>query len=135
MFDHKDFKWVNEYLKENESYKKIYKIYKEKSHKQHIYKFGIQLPQNVQHAYKLNKINKDSGWEKSMDKDISLINDHQTFIILEDHELLPEGYKPIPYYFVFDAKYNGYKKSRLVAGRHKASEVPENDIYSGVVSI
>ena len=70
-----------------------------------------------------------------MDKEISLINEHQTFIILEEHELLPEGYKPIPYHFVFDAKYDGRKKSRLVAGDHKAPEVPENEIYSGVVSI
>ena len=27
LFNHKDFMWVNEYLKGNESYKKIYKIY------------------------------------------------------------------------------------------------------------
>ena len=71
--------------------------------------------------------------EKSIDKEISSINDHQTFIILEDHELLPDGYKPIPHHFVFDAKYDGHKKSRLVAGRNKAPEVPENDIYSGVL--
>ena len=38
---------MNEYLKENKSYKKIYKMYKVKSHKQHIYKFGIQIPQNI----------------------------------------------------------------------------------------
>ena len=53
---------------------KAHKIYKVKSNKQPIYKFGIQIPQNVQHAYKLDKINKDSGWEKSMDKEISSIN-------------------------------------------------------------
>ena len=135
LFNHKDFMWVNEYLKGNESYKNIYKIHKVKSNKQPIYKFGIQIPQNVQHAYKLDKINKDSGWEKSMDKEISSINEHQTFIILEEHEPLPEGYKQIPYHFVFDAKYDGRKKSRLVAGGHKAPEVPENEIYSGVVSI
>ena len=70
-----------------------------------------------------------------MDKEISSINEHQSFIILDDHEPLSKGYKPIPYHFVFDAKYDERKKSRLVAGGHKAPEVPENDIYSGVVSI
>ena len=103
--------------------------------KQPIYKFGIQIPQNVQHTYRLDRINRDNGWEEWMDKEITSINNHQTFIVLEEHEPLPDGYKEIPYHFVFDAKFDGRKKSRLVAGGHKAPEVPENDIYSGVVSI
>ena len=36
LFNHKDFMWVNEYLKGNESYKNIYKMYKVKSNKQPI---------------------------------------------------------------------------------------------------
>ena len=36
---------------------------------------------------------------------------------------------------IFDAKFDGRKKTRLVAGGHRAPEVPQNDIYSGVVSI
>ena len=70
-----------------------------------------------------------------MDKEIGSINNHQVFIILEDVEPFPEGYKQIPYHFVFDAKFDGRKKARLVAGGHRAPEVPENEIYSGVVSI
>ena len=51
------------------------------------------------------------------------------FIILEENEPLPEGYKLIPYHFVYDAKFGGRKKSRLVAGGHRAPDVPENEIY------
>ena len=28
-----------------------------------------------------------------MDKEITSINNHQTFVVLEDHEPLPDGYK------------------------------------------
>ena len=99
------------------------------------YKFGIQIPNNPKHAYKLDKINNDREWEGSMDKEIGSINNHQVFIILEDDEPLPEGYKLIPYHFVFDAKFDGRRKACLVAGGHMAPDVPENEIYSGVVSI
>ena len=44
------------------------------------------------------------------------------------------GYQLIPYHYVFDAKFDG-KKGRLVAGGHKAPEVPQNEVYSGVVSM
>lgn len=57
------------------------------------------------------------------------------FIILEENESLPKGYKLIPYQYVFDAKFDGRKKSRIVPGGHRAPDVPENAIYSGVVSI
>lgn len=43
-------------LKENEAYKIMYKIYKAQSHKQSIYKFGIQIPQNMQHLQKFQKM-------------------------------------------------------------------------------
>ena len=69
------------------------------------------------------------------DKEIESINKHKTFIVLENHEPLPAGYQKIPYHMIFDAKFDGRKKTRLVAGGHRAPEVPQNDIYSGVVSI
>ena len=106
------------------------------------YKFGIQVPSNMQHAtcnmqhaYKLERINNDKGCELATDKEIKSINKHKTFIVLENHELLPPGYQEIPYHMIFDAKFDVRKKSRLVAGGHRAPEVPQNDIYSGVVSI
>ena len=133
--NHNDFKWLNEYIKNNNTYKKIYKSFKVKAQKMPNYKFGIQIPNNPSHAYKLDKINNDRDWEDSMDKEVGSINSHQVFIILEENEPLPKGYKLIPYHYVFDAKFDGRKKSRLVAGGHRAPDVPENEIYSGVVSI
>ena len=99
------------------------------------YKFGNQIPSNTQHAYKLDQINNDKGWELATDKEIDSINKHKTFIVLEKHEPLPAGYQKIPYHMIFDAKFDGRNKTRLVAGGHRAPEVPQNDIYLGVVSI
>ena len=45
-----------------------------------------------------------------MEKEVKSINDHETFIVLEDHQPLPKGYEKIPYHFVFDAKFDGGKK-------------------------
>ena len=36
---------------------------------------------------------------------------------------------------IFDAKFDGRKKARFVAEGHRAPELPQNDIYSGVMSI
>ena len=70
-----------------------------------------------------------------MDSEVGSINKFNTFIILEDHEKIPEGYKQIPYHMIFDAKFDGRRKARLVAGGHRAPEVPKEEIYSGVVSM
>ena len=103
---HKDFFWVNDYWKNDETLKKIYRIFKAttKLSSQPKYKFGIQVPNNTGHAYKLDKINNDKGWEMATDKEINSINKHKTFIILENHEPLPPGYQKIPYHMIFDAK-------------------------------
>ena len=137
LLKNSEFSWVKDYWKHNETDKNIYKIYKatSKVSKQPKYKFGIQVPNNMGHAYNLDKINNDKGWEMATNKEIESINNHKTFIILEDHEPLPPGYQKIPYHMIFDAKFDERKKARLVAGGHKAPEVPQNDIYSGVVSI
>ena len=135
LTNHNDFRWVDEYIPHEREHKYVYKAFKTKSLRQPNYKFGIQIPNNTKHAYNLDKINNDKGWEEAMDKEIKSITDHQTFIILEDHEPLPEGYQQITYHFVFDEKFAGRKKGRLVAGGHRDPSVPENETYSRVVSI
>ena len=90
-----DFKCIRYYWKDNEKSRNIYKIFKTKTKasRQPKYKFGIQVPNNTGHAYKLDNINKDEGWKIAMDKEIDSINKHKTFIVLEEHEQLPYGYQ------------------------------------------
>lgn len=132
-----NFYRVKDYWKHNDTAKNIYKSYKAtlSPSKQPKYKFGIQIPNNTGYAYNLDKINNDKGWEMTTNKEIESINNHKKFITLEEHEPLPPGYQKIPYHMISDAKFNGRKKARLVTGGHRAPEVPQNGIYSGVVSI
>jgi hypothetical protein len=50
---------------------------------------------------------------------------------LENHEHMPPGYKRIPYHCIYDVKFDGRRKCRLVAGGHDG---PQRKIY-GVVSM
>ena len=48
---------------------------------------------------------------------------------------MSDGYKCIPYHMIFDVKFDGRRKARLVTGGHRAPEVPREEVYSGVVSM
>ena len=57
-----------------------------------------------------------------------------TFKVLEKGEQIPEGYKFIPYHCIYDVKFDGRRKCRLVAGGHMTDPSTE-EIFSGVVSM
>ena len=59
----------------------------------------------------------------------------KTFRILDEGEELPPGYIKIPYHIVFDCKFDGRRKARLVAGGNHTPEVPPEEVYSRVVSM
>ena len=63
------------------------------------------------------------------------INEFKTFRVLDEGEAIPEGYIKIPYHLVFDCKFDGRRKSRLVAGGHKTPSVSPEEVYSCVVSM
>ena len=55
-------------------------------------------------------------------QEIGSINKPKTFIIVETHKLLPYEYKIISYHLIFDAKFDGRKKDRIIAGRLKVKQ-------------
>ena len=55
--------------------------------------------------------------------------------MLEKGEKVPDGYVKIPYHLIFDVKFDGRRKCRLVAGGHRTPDVPPEEVYSGVVSM
>ena len=99
------------------------------------FKFVVHVPYNPRDALRLDKVNNDNLWEGAMDKEIGSINTFKTFIILEENEHISEVYKQIPYHMIFDVKFDGRRKARLVVGGHRGPEVPREEIYSGVVSM
>ena len=97
------------------------------------YKFGVQVPISLRHALYLDRLNGDNLWRIAIDKEINEINSFGTFRETTPEDNLDE-YKKIPYHIVFDVKFDGRRKARLVAdGNH--TTMGKDDIYSGVVGL
>ena len=74
-------------------------------------------------------------WNESTNKELKSLKDFKTFRALDEGELLPEGYKIIPHHLIFDCKFDLRRKCRLVLGGHRTDDVPDVEVYSGVVSM
>ena len=57
-----------------------------------------------------------------------------TFIVLEDDQPTPAGYKKIPYHCIYGVKFDDRRKCRLVAGSY-TTDPSNEEIFSGVVSM
>jgi len=98
-----------------------------------IFKFGVEVPRSVRHAYYLDKINGDNLWKEAIGKELGEINSFGVFRPIEHTDNL-DDYKKIPYHIVFDVKFDGRRKARLVCDGNW-TEVLKEDIYSGVVGL
>ena len=70
-----------------------------------------------------------------MDKELDSINSFKTFRVLEKGEAMPEGCTQIPHHIVFDMKFDGRFKARLVAGGHRTPDMDHEETHSGVVGM
>ena len=91
------------------------------------------MPRNPKHALQLDEEHGNDNWQRSIKKELDEINEYETFRLPKEGESL-NGFQHIPYHLVFDVKFDGRHKSRLVAGGNHTEPLKE-DIYSGVVSI
>ena len=134
---HPDFKWTNEYIV-NKSVIANTTVVSNVTKKQSTspkYKFGVEIPKNGSHALYLDQIHNDNLWQEAINKELDSINEFETFRVLDEGEEIPEGYVKIPYHLIFDCKFDGRRKCRLVAGGHRTPDVPHEETYSGVVSM
>jgi hypothetical protein len=97
------------------------------------YKFGVEVPRSIPHAFQLDQLNGDHLWKEAMGKELQQIGDYKTFRLIQVGERLSD-YTRIPYHMVFDVKFDFRRKARLVAGGNH-TDPPKEDIYSGVVDI
>ena len=97
------------------------------------YKFGVQLPHSPKHALLLDRLNGNNLWGDAMQTEMNQLEDYQTFRHPRPGEDMSE-YQYIPYHMVFDVKFDGRRKARLVANGNKTLAT-HDDVYSGVVSI
>ncbi|EEC42861.1 predicted protein [Phaeodactylum tricornutum CCAP 1055/1] len=101
--------------------------------KKNRYKYGIEVPRNVAHAYELDKQNGNHLWAEAIQKEMGTLQKMETFTILSKGERAPKDYKRIPMWIIFDVKMDFRRKARLVAGGH-VTDPPTDDTYSSVAS-
>jgi hypothetical protein len=89
------------------------------------FKFGVEVPRNPKHAMELDKVKGTIGWTESIGKELKQLDEFKTFKLIPDGEPTPAGYKRIPYHLVFNVKFDGRLKSRLVAGGHGLLKCPK----------
>jgi len=135
--NHPHFQWTKDYVKNKHVAVNLAKVkaMAAKTHQGPHFKFGVQIPMNASHALHLDKISNNKLWKESMDKEIKSLNNFSTFRVLDEGEIMPEGYIKIPYHIIFDCKFDGRRKARLVAGGHRTPSVAPEEVYSGVVSM
>jgi hypothetical protein len=63
--------------------------------------FGVEIPKNVKRALEMDKENGNNLWQESIDKELEIINQFQTFWRLNKDEQLSPDFKPVPYFIVF----------------------------------
>ena len=134
VLDTEPFNYLKAFVGEQTS--KLRRVLAAKSgpKKQVVFKFGVQVPQSVQHALALDSYAGDNGWKESMDKEIKTLLEMGTFKILKRGEKPPPDYQYVPHHFVHDVKFDLRKRSRLVAGGNW-TEASKDDVKSGVVSM
>jgi hypothetical protein len=128
---HPNWQWTRHY--EDESLHSWIVALKTKLERTPKFKFGIQVPRSIKHALQLDAINGNHLWRDSIETEMSQLADYNTFRLPTDRDNL-DDYQTIPYHMVFDVKYDGRRKCRLVSQGDKVL-VPTEDVYSGVVGI
>src|SRR5688500_18364215 len=122
--------WTQDYLGNFPIINHVYKV----SRFMKQIKFGIEIPQTTKRAFETDTADGNNLWRESMQIEIDQLHAHETFIVLEEHQHVPYGYKRIPYHCIYNAKFDGRHKCNLVAGGHM-TDPPTEDIFSGVVSM
>ena len=133
LLNQQGWEWTKHYIDADTELAKMVKAYNVSKESVNI-KFGVEVPVNTKAAILLDQKNGDNKWKEAMKTEIDSINAYQTFRVLQDKEPLPPGYKYIPYHCIYDVKFDGRRKCRLVAGGHK-TETPKEDIFSGVIGM
>ena len=129
------WKWTKRYKNNPQKFIRMNKIYRsQKKASLKKYKFGVEVPADIEHALKLDDKNGNDMWKQAIEKEVDQVSDLNTFVIHESKATIPPEFGYIPIHFVLDVKFDGRRKARLVAGGHTTNP-DTSEIYSGVVSI
>jgi hypothetical protein len=62
-----------------------------------------------------DKANGNNLWRESINKELEMINQFETFRRLDKGEQLPSDFKPVPYFIVFANKFEGPMETGLLS--------------------
>ena len=97
------------------------------------FKFGFEVPDTVQRAKELDRLNGNTLWMDALAKEMA--NVRVAFKILDDGADPPPGYQFMKCHIIWDIKLDGLRrKARLVAGGHMTKTPPPVMTYASVVS-
>ena len=130
----KEWNWVKEYALSHEEIQEIVKVFRDSSKLDARVKFRVEVPNGLQHAMYLDKVNNNHLWKEAMECELKQINNYETYRALNAGECLPAEYTCVPYHFIWDVKFDLRHKCRLVAGGNWM-DPPKEDVYSGIVSM
>lgn len=131
LHNHPDFNWVNTYI-DPQCFQQLSFAFQAAQKGPRI-KFGVEIPRSVKDALRLDQKNGNRLWQDAMDTELRQIKEYKTFRLPSKGEDLSKLQR-IPYHIVWDCKFDGRRKARLVAGGNH-TETPKEDIFSGVVGM
>ena len=102
---HPDWKWTSQYLELSKKQVHIVRAFKAVTENSPKFKFGVEVPQSIQHALYLDKKNGNHLWQEAIETELQQINQYQTFWVPGGGVDLSQ-YTRIPYHFVFDVKFD-----------------------------
>ena len=120
--------WVPHVLKKK---RRIINKVKSRIRKGRNAKFGIEIPNTVQEALRLDQENGNNFWREAIEKEMK--NSRVAFEILNLDDSPPVGSKKITCHLIFDVKMDLTRKARYVAGGH-LTDPPASLTYASVVS-
>ncbi len=97
------------------------------------FKFGVQVPNNFKEAVEIDNGNGNKDWQDVNQVEMDKMDEYKVFVDY-GFKKAPHGYKKIMVHVVFDVKYDGRKRARLITGGHLTD--PTNDTpYTGIASL
>ena len=129
----KGWKWVHDYVTTSSHFAAHIQAHTAKVNGIK-YMFGVEVPNGVSHALKLDEASGNHKWREAIEKELSQLNQYKTFRRLGKGETLSRDFRRVPYHIVFAVKFDGRYKARLVANG-AFTDPPKEDSYSGVISL
>ena len=120
--------WVPFTLKKRQS---IIGAVKNRFHKK-THKFGIEIPQKVSDAKRIDDANGNTYWQDAIAKEMKAVR--IAFKILHGDEKVPPTYQKIRCHIIFDVKMEDFRRKARYVAQGNMTEAPKTLTYASVVS-